>query len=70
MYGIIHQNEKGSPNFQSDLQDKLLTDDTVLESVLLEVLRLYPPFVGGRRVISEVLLHFISGKYINSFHAW
>ena len=67
MYWIIHQNEKGSPNFQSHLQDKLLTDGTVLESVLLEVLRLYPPFVGGRRVIREVLLHFISGKYSNFF---
>ena len=61
---------KSSPNFQSDLQDTLLTDDTVLESVLLEVLRLYPPFVGGRRVISEVLLHFISEKYFNFFHSW
>ena len=40
--------------FQTDLQEKLLTDDSLLDAVLLEVLRLYPPFLGGRRIIKKV----------------
>ncbi|XP_064602780.1 putative cytochrome P450 120 [Liolophura sinensis] len=31
-------------------QDDLLFDNALMESVLLEVERLYPPFIGGRRV--------------------
>ena len=40
--------------FQADLQDKVLADDSLLEPVLLEVLRLYPPFLGGRRIVKKV----------------
>ena len=40
--------------FQGDLQDKVLADDSLIEPVLLEVLRLYPPFLGGRRIVKKV----------------
>ena len=40
--------------FQQDTQASLLADSDLLESILLETLRLYPPFLGGRRIISEV----------------
>lgn len=38
---------------QEIMPDKLLTDESLLEAVLLEVLRLYPPFLGGRRIIKK-----------------
>lgn len=45
---------------QTDVQEKLRADDSLLEAVLLEVLRLYPPFIGGRRIISK---DFAIGDY-------
>ena len=48
---------------QADLQEKLLTDESMLEAVLLEVLRLYPPFIGGRRVISQVIVFMVFSLY-------
>ena len=39
---------------QEDLQRETAEDVDVLERVFLEVMRLYPPFLGGRRVVTEV----------------
>ena len=52
---------------QADLQEKLLTDESMLEAVLLEVLRLYPPFIGGRRVISQVIVFMVFSLYSEIF---
>ncbi|XP_069139999.1 putative cytochrome P450 120 [Argopecten irradians] len=35
------------------LQEKLLSDPAMMEAVLLEVQRLYPPFLGGRRIVKK-----------------
>ncbi|XP_060586109.1 putative cytochrome P450 120 [Ruditapes philippinarum] len=46
--------------FQNDLQNDMLENEDLIESVVLEVLRLYPPFIGGRRVIAQ---EFTAGGY-------
>lgn len=45
---------------KTGLQTSMLEDNDMLESVVLEILRLYPPFVGGRRVITQ---DFTAGGY-------
>lgn len=39
---------------------KAAQDDRYLENVLLEVKRLWPPFLGGRRLAKEVNICFFS----------
>lgn len=48
-----------SGDVQEETRRKALTDSEFLHSVLLEVQRLWPPFIGGRRIASEDC--FISG---------
>lgn len=40
--------------FQLEKRLKAAQDDRYLENVLLEVKRLWPPFLGGRRIAKEV----------------
>lgn len=44
---------------QSEMRKKASEDDKYLENVLLEVKRLWPPFLGGRRVARKVTHAFI-----------
>lgn len=39
---------------QESLQDTTRYNEKVLDSIILEVQRLWPPFVGGRRLVRQV----------------
>ena len=42
------------PFLQFEKRLRAARDDTYLENVLLEIKRLWPPFLGGRRLAREV----------------
>ncbi|OWF44545.1 uncharacterized protein LOC110458245 [Mizuhopecten yessoensis] len=52
---------------EGDLQEKLLSDPDMMEAVLLEVQRLYPPFLGGRRIVKKDVV--LGGWKIPSGHS-
>ncbi|KAJ8317374.1 hypothetical protein KUTeg_005278 [Tegillarca granosa] len=51
----------------SDIQDRIQTDTELMNSYLLEVQRLYPPFLGGRRIMKEDVM--VNGYKIPKGHA-
>lgn len=52
---------------EGDLQEKLLGDHDLMDEMLLEVQRLYPPFLGGRRIVKKDLV--LGGCKIPKGHA-
>ncbi|XP_060073029.1 putative cytochrome P450 120 [Ylistrum balloti] len=52
---------------KGDLQEKLLSDPEMMEAVLLEVQRLYPPFLGGRRIVKKDIV--LGGYKIPAGHS-
>ncbi|XP_048744435.1 putative cytochrome P450 120 [Ostrea edulis] len=52
---------------QTDRQTSLLEDEKELEAVLLEVQRMFPPFLGGRRVANQNFN--LNGYHIPKGHA-
>ncbi|KAL4231369.1 hypothetical protein ACF0H5_008948 [Mactra antiquata] len=60
---LIEVGEKG----KEDLQDSILNDDEMFECILLEILRVYPPFLGGRRIITQDFM--LDGYKLSSGHA-
>lgn len=51
--------------FQLEKRLKAAQDDRYLENVLLEVKRLWPPFLGGRRIAKEVTFALSSFLFNN-----